>query len=79
MTKRWLESRHIPYKTVDATADDNVADSIRSLAATDGNTGKVQMPYVQFSTGNPETDFYWFGFIPAHLEKYATTINQEAA
>jgi len=79
MTKRWLESRNIPYTVVDATADDNVADSIRSLAASDGNTGKVQMPYVQYSTGNPETDFYWFGFIPANLEKYATTITQEAA
>jgi glutaredoxin len=79
MTKRWLETRNIPYAVVDATADENVADSIRSLAASDGNTGKVQMPYVQYSTGDAETDFHWFGFIPAHLEKYATTITQEAA
>lgn len=79
MTKRWLETRNIPYSVVDATADENVADSIRSLAASDGNTGKVQMPYVQYSTGDPETDFHWFGFIPAHREKYATTITQEAA
>lgn len=78
-TKKWLDNRGIPYSVVDATADDNVADSIRAIAADDGHTGKVQMPYVQYSTGDPETDFHWFGFHPDNLDKYATTITQKAA
>jgi len=80
MTKKWLTGRGIPFDVVDATEDDTTADSIRAIAAADGIDGKVTMPFVQYSTGDPETDFHWFGFIPDWLEKYATTIpNQEAA
>ena len=80
MTKKWLSSKDIPFETVDATADESVADAIRAIAAEDGVTGKVTMPYVQYSTGDPETDFHWFGFIPDNLDRYATTItNQKAA
>jgi glutaredoxin len=79
MTKTWLDKRGIPFDVVDATADEQTGDAIRAIAAGDGIEGKVTMPYVQYSTGDPETDFHWFGFIPANLEKYATTITQEAA
>jgi glutaredoxin-like protein NrdH len=73
MTKNWLTKKGIPFDVVDATADENTADAIRAIAAGDGIDGKVTMPYVQVSTGDPETDLHWFGFIPANLEKYTIT------
>jgi len=79
MTKTWLTKKGIPFETIDATADENVADSIRAIAEADGMTGRPTMPYVQYSAGDPETDFHWFGFIPANLEKYATTITEQKA
>ena len=71
MTKNWLTKHGIPFEVVDATQDDKTADAIRAIAEADGIAGKPTMPYVQYSTGDPETDFHWFGFIPDFLEKYA--------
>lgn len=79
MTKSWLNKKGIPFTVIDATADDNIADSIRAIAAADGMDGRPTMPYVQYSTGDPETDFHWFGFIPDNLDRYATTLLQKAA
>lgn len=79
MTKSWLTNRDIPFTVIDATADENTADAIRAIAAGDGIDGKVTMPYVQYSTGDPETDFHWFGFIPDNLDRYATTIIETKA
>lgn len=77
MTKSWLTKKGIPFDVVDATADDQTGDAIRAIAAGDGIEGKVTMPYVQVSTGDPEADLHWFGFIPANLEKY--TLEKAAA
>ena len=79
MTKSWLTNRDIPFTVIDATADENTADAIRAIAAADGMDGRPTMPYVQYSTGDPETDFHWFGFIPDNLDRYATTLLQKAA
>ena len=79
MTKTWLTNRDIPFEVIDATADENIADAIRAIAAADGLDGRPTMPYVQYSTGDPETDFHWFGFIPDNLDRYATTILETKA
>jgi len=70
MTKKWLDDRGIEYTTIDANADEKTADSIRAIAAADGQA-KAVMPYVQVSNGDPETDLHWFGFLPDNLAKYA--------
>jgi glutaredoxin len=76
LTKRWLDSRGIPYTALDANSDPATADAIRAVAEADGVI--PNMPYVQVSNGDPETDLHWFGFIPDNLEKYTTT-KEEAA
>lgn len=76
MTKKWLDDRSIPYTPIDANSNESAAAAIRAIAEADGVI--PNMPYVQVSNGDPETDLHWFGFIPANLAKYTTT-NQEAA
>jgi hypothetical protein len=70
MTKKWLDDRGIEYTAVDANADEKTADSIRSIAEDEGV--RAEMPFVQISNGDPETDIHWFGLKPDFLEKYAT-------
>ena len=77
MTKTWLTKKGVQFEVVDATEDEQTADAIRAIAAQDGIEGRPTMPYVQVSTGDPETDLHWFGFIPANLEKY--TLEKAAA
>lgn len=77
LTKKWLDDREIPYATEDANASAETADAIRAIAEADGI--KPNMPFVQISNGDPETDLHWFGFIPDNLEKYATSTERKAA
>lgn len=64
-TKRWLDKRDILYREVDVTRPENAddAEAIRSL-------GFKEAPVVIVSTGDPETDLMWSGFIPDNLTKY---------
>lgn len=70
LTKKWLDDRDIDYTPIDANTDEATANAIRAIAEADGV--KPNMPLVQISNGDPETDLHWFGFIPANLNKYAT-------
>jgi glutaredoxin-like protein NrdH len=79
MTKNWLTKEGVPFEVVDVMQDEKTADAIRIIALADGIEGKPTMPYVQYSSGDPETDFHWFGFIPDNLEKYAKPLAAVAA
>ena len=79
MTKAWLKKNNVPFEVVDAMQDEKAADSIRFIAEADGIDGRPTMPFVQYSSGDPETDFHWFGFIPDNLEKYAKPLAAVAA
>jgi len=72
-TKRWLDKKHIPYREVDITLPEHEADAkaIKEL-------GFTQAPVVIVSTGDPETDLMWSGFIPDNLTKYAHTTREAA-
>jgi glutaredoxin-like protein NrdH len=70
LTKKWLDDRSIPHEVKDANESEETAAAIRAQAEADGV--KPNMPYVVVSTGDPEMDLHWFGFIPANLEKYTT-------
>jgi glutaredoxin-like protein NrdH len=63
-TKRWLDKRTIPYQDIDVTTSPEDAEAIRAL-------GFKEAPVVIVSTGDPETDLMWSGFIPDNLTKYA--------
>jgi hypothetical protein len=75
MTKKWLDDRCIEYTAIDANLDEQTADAIRAIAADEGV--RAVMPFVQISTGEPETDIHWFGLNRDFLEKYTT--NKKAA
>jgi len=62
-TKRWLDKHDIPYTEVDVTTSPVDAEAIREL-------GFKEAPVVIVSTGDPETDLMWSGFIPDNLRKY---------
>lgn len=70
LTKKWLEDRGILHQVKDANESEETAAAIRAQAEADGV--KPNMPYVVVSSGDPETDLHWFGFIPDNLEKYTT-------
>lgn len=71
-TKRWLNTRNIPFTSVDASADPKTADAIRAIAEADGVV--PIMPFVQVSTGDPLTDLHWFDLRTDYLAKYAGAI-----
>jgi glutaredoxin-like protein NrdH len=70
-TKRWLDKRDIPYTLIDITESPEDAEAVKAL-------GFQQAPVVIVSTGDPETDLMWSGFVTANLEKY-THSTKEAA
>ena len=65
-TKKWLDDRNIPYTEVKLEENPKDAEAIREL-------GFKQAPVVIVSTGDPETDLIWSGFMPNNLIKYTTT------
>jgi len=72
-TKRWLDKRDIQFQETDVTKPENAndAEAIRAL-------GFKEAPVVIVSTGDPETDLMWSGFIPDNLTKYAHTTREAA-
>lgn len=65
-TKRWLNKNEVPFNEVDITTSPDDAEAIRAL-------GFKEAPVVIVSTGDPETDLMWSGFIPDNLRKYTIT------
>ena len=65
-TKRWLNKNDVPFTEVDVTTSPDDAEAIRAL-------GFKEAPVVIVSTGDPETDLMWSGFIPDNLRKYTIT------
>jgi glutaredoxin-like protein NrdH len=65
-TKRWLNKNEVPFTEVDITTSPDDAEAIRAL-------GFKEAPVVIVSTGDPETDLMWSGFIPDNLRKYTIT------
>jgi glutaredoxin-like protein NrdH len=65
-TKRWLDKNQVTYTEVDVTTSPEDAEAIRAL-------GFKEAPVVIVSTGDPETDLMWSGFIPDNLRKYTIT------
>lgn len=70
-TKRWLDKRNITFQDIDVTTSPKDAEAIRAL-------GFKEAPVVIVSTGDPETDLMWSGFIPDNLTKYAHTTEEAA-
>lgn len=62
-TKKWLDKNDVTYKTINM--DDSPADleAVKEL-------GFLTAPVVIVSTGDPETEIMWGGFIPDNLKKY---------
>jgi glutaredoxin-like protein NrdH len=65
-TKRWLDKHQVAFTEVDVTTSPDDAEAIRAL-------GFKEAPVVIVSTGDPETDLMWSGFIPDNLRKYTIT------
>lgn len=63
LTKDWLDKKGVPYETVDVSQDTAALEAIKSL-------GFMGVPVTIVSTGDPETDLMWYGFVPTSMEKY---------
>lgn len=68
--KRWLDKRDVEYQTVDISTSPADLEAVKAL-------GYQAAPVTIISSGDPETDIHWHGFIPDLLSKY--TIEEKAA
>lgn len=69
-TKRWLDKRGISYEVIDASADPNLADSIRQLATDQGEP--AIMPFVKVHSSIESEPVQWFDFRVDLLAEHCT-------
>ena len=70
-TKKWLDKNDVAYTTINMDESPADLEAVKEL-------GFLTAPVVIVSTGDPETDLMWGGFIPDNLKKY-THSTKEAA
>jgi len=70
-TKKWLDKNDVAYTTINMDESPAGLEVVKEL-------GFLTAPVVIVSTGDPETDLMWGGFIPDNLKKY-THSTKEAA
>jgi glutaredoxin-like protein NrdH len=65
-TKKWLDKNGVAYTTVNMDESPADLEAVKEL-------GFLTAPVVIVSTGDPETELMWGGFIPDNLRKYTIT------
>jgi len=70
-TKKWLHKNDILFNEINLDHSPADLEAVKAL-------GFMTAPVVIVSTGDPETDLMWGGFVPDNLKKY-THSTKEAA
>jgi len=70
-TKKWLDKHDVSYKTINMDESPADLEAVKAL-------GFLTAPVVIVSTGDPETELMWGGFIPDNLKKYTHSTEKAA-
>lgn len=70
MTKKWLETRNIPFQEIDLSTDMEALDAVREM-------GYMQAPVIVARHADKNEDDHWYGFNPIKLKAFADSWNHD--